>query len=164
MISAFGACRDCARKEAGGGRERVTPLVYFWGKYPASTHRLGQIQQIDCLICLPDKSGNFLVFRAKRAQNTVKPENTGFGMAIIARPGPVFYVFGPKISRTFYFKLTEQSSRKKLAEGGFEPEKVRLLYPAPRKKLNKSCIDTIQKPCYTVWKIRAIVGLRRCIP
>ena len=45
MFSAFGACRDCARKEAGGGRERVTPLVYFWGKYPTPTHRLGQIQQ-----------------------------------------------------------------------------------------------------------------------
>ena len=44
MFSAFGACRDCAQKEAVGGRERVTPLVYFWGKYPASTHRLGQIQ------------------------------------------------------------------------------------------------------------------------
>ena len=56
------------------------------------------------------------------AQNTVKPEKTGFGMAIIARPRPVFCVFGPKISRTFYFKLTEQSSRKKLAEGGFEPK------------------------------------------
>ena len=55
-------------------------------------------------------------------------------MAIIARPRPVFCVFGPKIPRTFYFKLTEQSSRKKLAVGGFEPEKVRLLYPAPRKK------------------------------
>ena len=48
--------------------------------------------------------------------------------------GPVFCVFRPKIPRTFYFKLTEQSSRKKLAVGGFEPEKVRLLYPAPRKK------------------------------
>ena len=68
------------------------------------------------------------------AQNTVKPEKTGFGMAITARPGPVFYVFRPKILRTFYFKLTEQSSRKKLAVGGFEPEKVRLLYPAPLKK------------------------------
>ena len=55
-------------------------------------------------------------------------------MAITARLRPVFCVFGPKISRTFYFKLTEQSSRKKLAEGGFEPEKVRLLYPAPLKK------------------------------
>ena len=49
-------------------------------------------------------------------------------------PGPVFCVFRPKIPRTFYFKLTEQSSRKKLAVGGFEPEKVRLLYPAPLKK------------------------------
>lgn len=56
-------------------------------------------------------------------------------MAIIARPGPVFYVFGPKISRTFWGKCTEQSSRKKLAVGGFEPEKVRLLYPAPLKGL-----------------------------
>ena len=55
-------------------------------------------------------------------------------MAITARPGPVFCVFRPKIPRTFYFKLTEQSRREKLAVGGFEPEKVRLLYPAPRKK------------------------------
>ena len=100
----------------------MTPLVYFWGKYPAFTHRLGQIQQIDCLICLPDKSGNFLVFRAKMAQNTVKSEKTGFGMAITARPRPGFCVFGVKKLRTFYFKLTEQSSRKKLAEGGFEPK------------------------------------------
>ena len=101
---------------------------------PFSGHRLVQHRQISCLICLPDKSGNFLAFRAKTAQNTVKPGKTGFGMAIIARPRPVFCVFGPKISRTFYFKLTEQSSRKKLAVGGFESEKVRLLYPAPRKK------------------------------
>ena len=56
------------------------------------------------------------------AQNTVKPEKTGFGMAITARPRPVFCVFGVKKLRTFYFKLTEQSSRKKLAVGGFEPE------------------------------------------
>ena len=49
-------------------------------------------------------------------------------------PGPVFCVFRPKIPRTFYFKLTEQSSREKLAKGGFEPDKVRLLYSAPRKK------------------------------
>ena len=76
----------------------------------------------NCLICLPDKSGNFLAFRAKTAQNTVKPEKTGFGMAITARLRPVFCVFEPKIPRTFYFKLTEQSSRKKLAEGGFEPK------------------------------------------
>ena len=80
------------------------------------------ISQISCLICLPDKSGNFLAFRAKTAQNTVKPEKTGFGMAITARLRPVFCVFRPKIPRTFYFKYTEQSSRKKLAEGGFEPK------------------------------------------
>ena len=89
---------------------------------------------MDCLICLPDKSVNFLDFRVKTAQNTVKPENTGFGMAITARPRPVFCVFGVKKLRTFYFKLTEQSSRKKLAAGGFEPEKVRLMYPAPGQK------------------------------
>ena len=74
--------------------------------------------QISCLICLPDKSGNFLVFRAKMAQNTVKPEKTGFGMAITARAGPVFYVFRPKIPRTFWGKC----SRKKVAVGGFEPK------------------------------------------
>ena len=68
------------------------------------------------------------------SDNSINFRKTGFGMAITARLRPVFCVFGPKISRTFYFKLTEQSSRKKLAEGGFEPEKVRLLYPAPRKK------------------------------
>ena len=63
-------------------------------------------------------------------------------MAITARLRPVFCVFGPKISRTFYFKLTEQSSREKLAVGGFEPEKVRLLYPAPwRSKLCIACSD-----------------------
>ena len=90
------------------------------------------ITQSNCLICLPDKSGNFLAFRAKTAQNTVKPEKIGFGMAIIARPRPVFCVFRPKIPRTFWGKYTEQSSRKKLAVGGFEPEKVRLLYPAPK--------------------------------
>ena len=98
---------------------------------PFSGHRLVQHRQISCLICLPDKSGNLLAFRAKTAQNTVKPEKTGFGMVNETAPGPVFCVFRPKIPRTFYFKLTEQSSRKKLAVGGFEPEKVRLLYPAP---------------------------------
>ena len=76
----------------------------------------------------------FLAFRAEIAQNIVKPEKTGFGMAITARPRPVFCVFGVKKLRTFYFNLTEQSRRKNLAEGGFEPEKVRLLYPAPLKK------------------------------
>ena len=90
------------------------------------------ITQSNCLICLPDRSGNFLAFRAEIAQNTVKPEKIGFGMAIIARPRPVFCVFRPKIPRTFWGKYTEQSSRKKLAVGGFEPEKVRLLYPAPK--------------------------------
>ena len=54
-------------------------------------------------------------------------------MAITARPRPVFCVFGVIKLRTFYFKFTEQSSRKKLAVGGFEPEKVRLLYHAPNK-------------------------------
>ena len=78
--------------------------------------------QISCLICLPDKSGNFLVFRAETRKNTEKPEKTGFGIAITARLRPVFCVFGTKIPRTFYFKLTEQSSRKKLAVGGFEPK------------------------------------------
>lgn len=57
-------------------------------------------------------------------------------MAIIARPGPFFCVFGVKKIRTFYFKLTEQSSRKKLAAGGFEPEKVQPPYPAPQKNAN----------------------------
>ena len=90
--------------------------------------------QISCLICLPDKSGNFVVFGAETARNTLKQAKTGFGMAIIARPRPAICVFEPKIPRTFYFKLTEQSSRKKLAVGGFEPEKVRLLSPAPLKK------------------------------
>ena len=92
------------------------------------------ISQINCLICLPDKSGNFLAFGAKTRKNTVKSEKTGFGMAITARPRPVFCVFGPKISRTFWGNTTEQCCRKKLAVGGFEPEKVRLLYPAPQKK------------------------------
>ena len=78
--------------------------------------------QSNCLICLPDKSGNFLAFKAETRKNTEKSEKTGFGMAIIARPRPVFCVFRPKIPRTFYFKFTEQSSRKKLAVGGFEPK------------------------------------------
>ena len=96
------------------------------------------ISQISCLICLPDKSGNFLVFGAKTRKNTVKSEKTGFGMVNETAPRPAFYVFGVKIPRTFWGKCTEQSRRKKLAEGGFEPEKVRLLYPAPLKNHNKS--------------------------
>lgn len=43
-------------------------------------------------------------------------------MAITARLRPVFCVFGLKMLRTFWGKCTEQSRRKKLAEGGFEPE------------------------------------------
>ena len=89
---------------------------------------------MDCLICLPDKSGNFLAFRAKTAQNTVKPEKTGFGMAIIARLRPVFCVFGVKKLRTFYFNLTEQCSRKKLAVGGFEPERGSTPVPCSTKE------------------------------
>ena len=86
-------------------------------------------------------------------------------MAIIARPGPVFYVFGPKISRTFWGTCTEQSSRKKLAVGGFEPEKVRLLYPAP---LKASLLSTTIKVRFLQYfiqnerkssKIRVIQGL-----
>lgn len=57
------------------------------------------------------------------AQNTEKSEKTGFGMVNETAPGPVFCVFEPKIPRTFFFKLTEQSSRKKVAVGGFEPKK-----------------------------------------
>ncbi len=65
------------------------------------------------------------------AQNNEKSAKTGFGMAITTRPRPVFYIFEVKSPRIILLKLTEQSSRKKLAVGGFEPEKVRLLYPAP---------------------------------
>jgi hypothetical protein len=68
--------------------------------------------QSNCLICPVDKSGNFLAFRAKTAQNTVKPEKTGFGTVNETAPGPVFCVFGVKKLRTFYFKLTEQSRGK----------------------------------------------------
>lgn len=58
------------------------------------------------------------------SDNSIIFRKTGFGMAIIARPRPVFCVFRPKIPRTFYFKLTEQSSRKKVAVGGFEQETI----------------------------------------
>ena len=77
---------------------------------------------MDCLICIPDRSGNFHVFGPEIARNTLKQAKTGFGMVNETAPGPVFCVFRPKIPRTFYFKLTEQSSREKLAEGGFEPK------------------------------------------
>lgn len=47
-------------------------LVYFWGKYPTSTHRLGQIQQISCLICLPDRSGNFNTYSQKLFNKSIE--------------------------------------------------------------------------------------------
>ena len=56
------------------------------------------------------------------AQNTVKPEKTGFGTVNETAPGPFFCVFRSKIPRTFWGNTTEQCCRKKLAEGGFEPK------------------------------------------
>lgn len=56
------------------------------------------------------------------SDNSINFRKTGFGLVNQTAPRPVFCVFGPKIPRTFYFKLTEESSRKKLAEGGFEPK------------------------------------------
>ena len=127
-------CQKCRASAVFEGWVQMNPLMN-----PVGSKAEGKLNCINavvithsnCLICLPDKSGNFLVFRVKTAQNTVKPEKTGFGMVNETAPRPAFYVFGVKIPRTFYFKLTEQSSRKKLAVGGFEPEKVRLLSPAP---------------------------------
>lgn len=81
-----------------------------------------QHRQMDCQICLPDRSGNFLAFKAETRKNTEKSAKTGFGMVNETAPGPVFCVFRPKIPRTFYFKFTEQSNRKKLAVGGLEPK------------------------------------------
>ena len=52
--------------------------------------------QSNCLICLPDKSGNFLAFKAETRKNTEKSEKTGFGMVNETAPGPVFCVFGVK--------------------------------------------------------------------
>ena len=125
--------------------------------------------QSNCLICPVDKSGNFLAFWAETRKNTEKPEKTGFGTINETAPGPFFCVFGVKKLRTFYFKLTEQSSRKKLAVGGFEPEKVRLLYPDPLKKplLSTttrevfSCISGQNSPQYR--KIPLKQGLERLI-
>ncbi len=70
-----------------------------------------------------DFPAELLVFGAEIAQNTVKSEKNGFGMVNETAPEPVFFVFRAKILRTFYFELTEQSSRKKLVVGGFEPER-----------------------------------------
>ena len=112
-------------------------MVYkfdFFASVRSGAVHLVIVWQSNCLICLPDKSGNFHTFGAKTSDNSINFRKTGFGMAIIARPRPVFCVFEPKIPRTFWGKCTEQSSRKKLTVGGFEPEKVRLLYPAPLKK------------------------------
>ena len=78
--------------------------------------------QISCLICLPDKSGNFLAFRAKIAQNTVKSTKTGSAVVDLTAAEPVFLIFRAKIPRTFWGKCTKQSSRKKAAVGGFEPQ------------------------------------------
>ena len=52
---------------------------------------------------------------------------TGFGLVNETSPEPLFRVFRAKIPRTFWGKCTEQSSRKKLAEGGFEPRSARTL-------------------------------------
>ena len=60
------------------------------------------LRQIVCLICLPDKSGNFLAFRAKIGKNTVKSAKTGFGLVNQIAPEPVFFVFRAKILRTFW--------------------------------------------------------------
>lgn len=80
------------------------------------------VHQISCLICLPDKSGNFLAFRAKIAQNTVKSTKTGSVVVDLTAAEPVFLIFRAKIPRTFLGKCTKQSSRKKAAVGGFEPQ------------------------------------------
>ena len=78
--------------------------------------------QIDCLICLPDRSGNFHTYRAIMSDNSIKFRKTGFGLVNQTAPEPVFFIFKGKIPRTFWGKCTEQSSRKKLAVGGLEPE------------------------------------------
>ena len=57
------------------------------------------------------------------SDNSIMFMKTGFGMAIKTRPMPVFFVFRAKIPRTFWGNTTEQCCRKKLAEGGFEPER-----------------------------------------
>ena len=59
------------------------------------------ITQSNCLICLPDKSGNFLAFKAETRKNTEKSEKTGFGMVNETAPGPVFCVFRPKSRAPF---------------------------------------------------------------
>lgn len=126
--------------------------MYFWGKYPASTHRLGQIRQFSCF---QGKNGpKYCIIRENRLRNG-NHSQTGAG----------FLRFRTKNLGTFWGKCTEQSSRKKLAVGGFEPEKVRLLYPAP---LKASLLSTTIKVRFLQYfiqnerkssKIRVIQGL-----
>ena len=94
--------------------------MYFFGVLPTEMYNLVGLRQISCLICLSDKSGNFLIFGAKIARNTVKSEKTGFGMVNETAPEPVFCVFRAKMLRSFYFELSEVSRREKSAEGGFK--------------------------------------------
>ena len=57
------------------------------------------------------------------SDNSIKFMKTGFGMVNETDPEPVFLVFRSKIPRTFWGNTTEQCCRKKLAAGGFEPER-----------------------------------------
>ena len=105
--------KKAIRESAGTGRQArlrgvCQPTWEF--KSPLS-------HQISCLICLPDKSGNFLAFRAKIAQNTVKSTKTGSAVVDLTAAEPVFLIFRAKIPRTFWGKCTKQSSRKKAAVG-----------------------------------------------
>lgn len=56
---------------------------------------------MNCLICLSDKSGNFVVFGAEIARNTVKSEKTGFGMVVETASWPVFAFSGQKSRAPF---------------------------------------------------------------
>ena len=83
--------------------------------------KVNVISQIDCLICLPDRSGDFFAFKAKIARNNGKSEKTGFRLVDQTNLKLVFCVFKEKIPRTFWDKYTEQSTREKVAGEGFEP-------------------------------------------
>ena len=79
-------------------------MVYkfdFFASVRSGAVHLVIVWQSNCLICLPDKSGNFLAFRAEIAQNTVKPAKTGFGMVNETAPGPVFAFSGQKFRAPF---------------------------------------------------------------
>ncbi|CCX70680.1 unknown [Firmicutes bacterium CAG:555] len=54
------------------------------------------------------------------SDNSINFRKTGFGLVNQTAPESVFFIFRAKIPRTFWGKYTEQSSRKKLADGGFE--------------------------------------------